>query len=135
MNSKKFYYKITIKDEHLDSYGHVNNAVYLQLLEMARWDILIQNGYSVESIIESGVAPTILEINLKFSRELRLNQSILIETKVTSVQRKIFILEQQIHRGEEVCCLAQFTMGVFDLNERKLIPAPDEYLHALGVEK
>ena len=35
-----FKYFHTVAGYELDSFGHVNNAVYLNYLEQARWDIL-----------------------------------------------------------------------------------------------
>jgi acyl-CoA thioesterase FadM len=32
-------YKVKITLDHLDFMGHLNNALYLKLLEDARWDI------------------------------------------------------------------------------------------------
>lgn len=40
---KIFQYDMVIKIHHLDTFGHVNNAAYLQIFEEARsWDILDQ---------------------------------------------------------------------------------------------
>lgn len=33
-------YKITVRGYEIDSFGHVNNAVYLNYCEQARWEIL-----------------------------------------------------------------------------------------------
>ena len=35
-----FEYELVIKECHLDSFGHVNNAIYVQLYEEARWDFI-----------------------------------------------------------------------------------------------
>lgn len=32
--------KLTVRNYHLDGYGHVNNARYLEFLEEARWAFL-----------------------------------------------------------------------------------------------
>ena len=34
-----FDYKFSVRGYELDSYGHVNNAVYLNYFEQARWEI------------------------------------------------------------------------------------------------
>ena len=61
---------IVISEAHLDSFGHVNNARYLELLEMARWDLITGRGFGIEKIRASRTGPTILEINIRFLREL-----------------------------------------------------------------
>lgn len=49
-NIQKFYYELTIKEHHLDTFGHVNNAVYLELFEEARWEFISENGYGLKKI-------------------------------------------------------------------------------------
>ena len=61
-----FSYPIYIKESYLDTFGHVNNATYLTLLEEARWDLLNKNSYGLKKIQETGLGPTILEIKLSF---------------------------------------------------------------------
>ena len=60
------YYPVLIKEGHLDTFGHVNNAVYLALLEEARWDLLTQNNYGLDKIVATQIGPTILEIKINF---------------------------------------------------------------------
>ena len=129
-------YDLTVLESHLDTFGHVNNATYLQLFEEARWDLITQNGYGLKEIQKSGHGPVILEINLKFKRELRLRQKITIETETLS-QNKMISKVTQIIRDEnqKACCVAEFTFGLFDLKKRKLIPPTSDWLKALGLEE
>lgn len=122
-----------IKETYLDTFGHVNNATYLTLLEEARWDLITKNGYGMKKIIETGLGPTILEIKLSFYKELRLREEVMIETQMISYKNKIGTLSQKIARDGEICCAAEFTIGLFDLNQRKLILPTKEWLLAVGV--
>src|SRR5688500_5864821 len=106
MMHKKFSYTVTIKKEHLDLFGHVNNAAYLQLFEEARWDLISKNGYGIQKIQETQLAPTILEIRVSFLKELRLSDRITIETSLTSYKNKIGTLTQKMIRNDDVCCEA-----------------------------
>jgi YbgC/YbaW family acyl-CoA thioester hydrolase len=134
-NAKKFTYELIIKENHLDSFGHVNNAVYLQILEEARWEFITQYGYGLEEIQKIGKGPVILEINLKFIKELKLREKIKIETQCIEVQTKVLHLEQKITNDkEEICTFALFILGFFDLNKRKIINQSPEWFHAVGVE-
>lgn len=134
-NIKKFYYEITIKEQHLDSFGHVNNAVYLQLFEEARWEFITQNGYGLEKIKQSQKGPVILETNIKFLRELKLRESIIIETFCTEVKPKIIKVKHFIRNIEEqICTEADFILAFFDLETRKIIAQPNEWLQAVGIE-
>lgn len=127
-------YPLTIREGHLDTFGHVNNATYLAILEEARWELITRNGYGLDEVVRRRIGPTILEINLKFQRELRNRQRITIRTWMDSYTGKIGKVGQQIVDGDgNVCCEALFTIGLFDLSARKLIPPTPEWLVALGL--
>lgn len=133
MAAKIFSYPLIIKETYLDTFGHVNNACYLTLLEEARWDFITKNGYGLKKIQESGQGPTILEIKLSFLKELRLRESVTIESHTISYEKKIGKISQKIIRDGEVCCDAEFTFGLFDIKERRLILPTPEWLRAVGL--
>ena len=135
MQSTLFSYPITIKESYLDTFGHVNNAIYLVLFEEARWDLVTQNGFGMKMIQETGLGPTILEIKLRFIKELRLREKITIETKIISYKKKIGVLSQKMIRDGEVCCEAELTISLFSVAERKLVSPTPEWLKAVGIEK
>jgi thioesterase-3 len=127
-------YALLIHEQHLDSFGHVNNAVYLQILEEARWDLITRNGYGLERIRESGIGPVILEVRLRFRRELRNRQRVTIRSWVESYAGKLGSLQQHIlDEAGNLCCDALFSVGLFDLNARKLVAPTPEWLAALGL--
>lgn len=133
MIGKLYTYPLRIKEGHLDTFGHVNNAQYLSLLEEARWDMLNQNHYGIKKIQESGLGPTILEITIRFAKELHLHDDIVIETQMISYEKKISRLKHRIMRKDEVCCTAEIVLALFSLKERKLILPTDEWLQAIGI--
>jgi YbgC/YbaW family acyl-CoA thioester hydrolase len=135
MNSEKiFYYPLTIKESHLDMLGHVNNATYLNLFEEARWEIITENGFGIEKMRATGLGPVILEITIKYLKELRLRDSIVIETQFNSYEKKIGKILQRMLRGDDVCCTAELTFGLLDLKQRKLIMPTEDWLKAIGAE-
>lgn len=127
-------YELLIQEFHLDTFGHVNNAVYLQLFEQARWDLITNNGYGLNEVHRLQIGPTVLEVHVRFSRELRNRQTVTIKTWLDSYQGKIGKLVQQIlDDAGKLCCEAVFTMGLFDLKARKLILPTPEWLKAIGI--
>lgn len=128
-------YSLDILERHLDTFGHVNNAVYLEILEEARWAWITQNGYGMKEIRELGQGPTILECSLKFMKELRLRERIEIESDIASLSGKTFEVVQHIRKpGGEVACEAHFKMGLFDLRARKLVAPTERWLVGLGLD-
>jgi thioesterase-3 len=135
MLAKPHRYALDIIERHLDTFGHVNNAVYLEIFEEARWDWITRNGYGMKEIRELGQGPTILGCSLKFMKELTLRERIEIESDLTSVSGKTFEVVQRIRRPDgEIACEAQFKMGLFDLRARRLVEPTPRWLAGLGLD-
>ena len=134
MDTRTYRYPIMILESHLDTFGHVNNATYLSLFEEARWDLITSNGYGMERIKETGLGPIILEVNLRFRRELLLRRKFFIETRFLSYEKKLATLCQEIvDEAGVVYCSAEFKFGLFNVKERKLAHPTPEWLKAIGV--
>jgi YbgC/YbaW family acyl-CoA thioester hydrolase len=131
--SLKFSYEFTVDKELLDEYGHVNNARYLDLYEKARWDILDKSGYGPEMVKESKKGPVILEVTVRFSRELLPGQRIRIETTSRRKNDIIFYFDQvMINEEGKEASRAVFTSALFDLEKRKMIKPDEGWLKAFG---
>lgn len=130
-----FEYDVLIKENHLDSFGHVNNAVYVQLYEEARWDFINKNGFGLDHITKHQVGPVILDLKVRFKRELKNREQIKIISKtVEIISPKIMVLEQSMIRADgKSASDAVFTVGFFDMKTRKLIDASEDWLKAVGV--
>lgn len=116
-------YEVTIKENHLDTFGHVNNATYLELYEQARWEALNDHGVSVQKIIQDQVGPVLLKVELSFKKELLLRENIEIRSElIEKVNHKVMRVRQtMLDKNQEVASIAIFDIGVMDLTKRKLI--------------
>lgn len=124
-----------IYETYLDSFGHVNNAKYLELYEQARWDWLENAGYGVDFIQEHGIGPVILNVKLNFRRELLARETITITTETLSYRKKIFVLKQQMLKSDGECASdLTLTGGLMDLRARKLINPVPAWLKAFDVQ-
>lgn len=123
---------LLIRESHLDTFGHVNNATYLQIFEQVRWDIIDGGGYGVEKIRKSGLGPIILEIGIRFHREVRLRETVTIVTKPEPwTSGKIMRMTQvMLNEAGEEACTATFVFGLFSLEQRKLVTPTAEWLSA-----
>ena len=127
-------YEILIRESHLDSFGHVNNAMYLTILEEARWDIITHRGYGLSEVHKSKIGPVILEVNLKFQHELQNRERVTIKSGVLKHSGKISVLRQVMFNSKgQQAAVADFVIGLFDLRARKLIDYTPEWKRALGL--
>lgn len=130
-----FQYKVQIKETHIDSYGHVNNATYLSLYEEARWELITPRGYGFQAIHKMKKGPVILEVNLKFLREIKLRENITITVEMLDYKGKIgHMVQRMIKDDGAVASEAVFTFGLFDMEARKLIEPTPEWRKAIGME-
>lgn len=126
-------YEFVVLESHLDSFGHMNNAAYLQVLEEARWDLITTRGYGYDKIHQLKIGPTILEINLQFKRELCLREKITVESHLLDYSKVVATLVQEMKGPTgDLRCVATFKIGLFDMNKRRLIPATPEWQYAVG---
>jgi len=129
-------YSLLIIERHLDTFGHVNNSTYLELFEAARWDWITSNGFGLERIRELRQGPVVLEINLRFKREIRNRQTIVIRTWLEAYEGKVCtVLQEMRDPAGELYCEGRFVCALFDLDARRLLTPTSDWLVALGMER
>lgn len=127
-------HEVLIREGHLDSFGHMNNATYLALMEEARWEAITRGGYGLREIHKAGQGPVILEVNLKFLKEIRLRERIRITVEMLDYDGKVGHLKQHMIKDDDtVAAEAVFVFGLFDLKSRKLIEPTPAWRTALGI--
>jgi len=135
MGNRVFEQSMVVREEHLDTFGHVNNARYLEIFEQARWDLITDNGFGLDHIQATGTGPVILEINLRFVREIKNRQHLLIRSFVDSYEGKIGRMTQLlIDDSGEICCEGKFVFAQWDTRSRKIIAPTPEWRLAVGLE-
>ena len=128
-----FEYRVQVKEFHLDTFGHVNNAQYLTLYEEARWDFITTNGFGLDRIKSEKAGPVLLETTVKFKRELVNREWITIQSSPGEVNGKLMVINQVMIKGDgKIASEASFTVGFMDLKERKLVVPPPDWLKACG---
>lgn len=131
-----FSVPITVRGYELDTQGHLNQAVYIQYSEHARWELLAAAGIQQNALVESGIGPVALEVNAKYLRELRGGEQVDVTCEFAWTEGKVFQIKQQIVKKDgTVCADIVVTGGIMDLRARKLVPNPGERIAALASDK
>jgi acyl-CoA thioester hydrolase len=126
-------YRTLIRERHLDTFGHVNNAQYLALFEEARWEMITSRGYGLEQVQARKIGTVVLECTVRFKREIKLREEIRICTRILGIRKKIIRLGHELlNEAGELCAEAEFTLGCFDLSARKLVTPDAIWLAALS---
>lgn len=133
-----YEYDLTILENHLDTFGHVNNANYLTLYEEARWDFITKNNLGLKEILETKIGPVLLDLNLTFKAELKNRDKIKIVSQARTEMRNKFVMlldQKMIKEDGKIASTLTLSVGLMDLNARKLISPTPEWLKALGLEE
>ena len=79
----EFEYHVTVRGYELDSFGHVNNAVYLNYVEQAQWEMLRKTD-TFSFLKERKIVPAIIEVNIRYVREAKLFDELVIRSRIES---------------------------------------------------
>ncbi|WP_431968934.1 acyl-CoA thioesterase [Nocardia sp. bgisy134] len=128
-----FSVPVVVRGYELDTQGHLNQAVYLQYAEHARWELLRAAGIAQEKLIAADIGPVVLETTIKYFRELRGGDEVTISCEFEWAAGKIFRMRQQIRKLDgTVSAEVAVTGGLLDLSARKLVAEPGERFRALA---
>jgi YbgC/YbaW family acyl-CoA thioester hydrolase len=95
----------------IDELRHMNNSVYLGLLDHARLDLLLRSG-AWTKIRAAGIYPVVTTQTITYRRSLELGERFTIETRIAGYDEKAVYIEQRFVRGGEVTARA-FVAGRF----------------------
>lgn len=128
-----FRVRIGVRGYELDPLGHLNQAVYLQYAEHARWESLRAAGISFETLAANGIAPAALENTIRYRAELRAGDEVDVTCQLGGGTSKTFRLTQDFHRADGTL-VAELTAvaGVLDLTARRLVDDPIGRLRSLA---
>lgn len=131
MSTRIFEYPLQIKEQHLDTFGHVNNATYLTIYEEARWEFITENGYGLKEIMQTGLGPVILDIHISFKKELRLREHIIIHSESLGFESKVGKIRQWMtNEAGDLCSEIMLTVGLFDTKQRRLVEPTEAWIKA-----
>ena len=100
---------LTVRTYECDSYGHVNNAIYLNYLEYARNELLKDVGFDYPAVIKAGYGVYVARIEIDYRKPAFLNDELLIKSRPVKKGAVSGIIAQEIWRGDELLIDAKVT--------------------------
>ncbi|MEU3277636.1 acyl-CoA thioesterase [Streptomyces antibioticus] len=128
-----FSVRVTVRGYETDTQGHVNQSVYLNYAEHARWSLLHAAGITQTALQARGVGPVALETTIRYRRELLAGDEVDITCAFLWGEGKTFRIEQTIRKADGTVS-AEITAvgGLLDLKERRLVADPREHFKELA---
>ena len=111
---------IKIRGYHIDVFGHVNNARYLEFLEETRWATFEANA-DLQTLAQKGLAFTVVNININYRRPAVMNNLLRIETQIKQLGRRSGVIHQAVKHidTDTVVADTKVTFVIFDINQQK----------------
>ncbi|MBK1789278.1 acyl-CoA thioesterase [Prauserella cavernicola] len=130
-----FRVQIKVRQYELDSLGHVNHAVYHQYAEVARTSLTEAAGTNNGGLDKLRLATVMLGSQISFRSELRYGDVVDVTCEVSFGEGKTFRMDSNIYKADgtlsaELTC----TLGLMDLDRRKLVAEPRARLAEAGVD-
>ncbi|WP_416978421.1 acyl-CoA thioesterase [Streptomyces sp. T028] len=131
--SEPFSVRLTVRGYETDVMGHVNQSVYINYAEHARWSLLQAAGISQSGLTGQGVGPVALETTIRYRRELLAGDEIDVSCAFEWSGGKTFRIRQTITRTDGTVA-AELTAvgGLLDLKERRMVANPQGYFKELA---
>lgn len=102
--------ELTVRTYECDSYGHVNNAVYLNYLEYGRMEFLHQIGFRYKEFIASGFFLYVTHVDIHYKSSAYLDDKLFIDVTPKAMGAVKGTLHQIIRREDgTVCAVADVT--------------------------
>ena len=112
-----------IRTFHTDSFGHVNNARYLELLEEARWQFAEHYGL-IELLNEENLGFIIMQMNLRFRLPVVEGDTIQVLTRLISLGTAIGEVEQLVKKQgvDRIAVKSLFHFALIDRTSGASVP-------------
>ncbi|PBC60614.1 thioesterase [Streptomyces sp. Tue6028] len=133
--AEPFSVPVTVRGYETDMLGHLNQSVYLQYAEHARWSLLQAAGIGQSELIGRGVGPVVLETTLHYRRELRAGDGVEVSCAFVWGEGKTFRVEQTIRKTDgTVAAEVTAVGGLLDLQSRRLLADPRKVFESLAAD-
>ncbi|MEU5083355.1 MULTISPECIES: acyl-CoA thioesterase [Streptomyces] len=133
--AEPFSVRVTVRGYETDTQGHLNQSVYLNYAEHARWSLLQAAGISQARLVGQGVGPVALETTIGFRRELLAGDEVDVTCAFEWGDGKTFRIRQEVRKTDGTLA-AEITAvgGIMNLTERKLVADPRAVLKELATD-
>lgn len=116
---------ISVRPTDIDGKGHVNNARYLEYLQVGRWGWLGDRGISDDSLRAAGCVLVVARVEIDYRAEVRHGDSPTVSSAAHREGEKKVVFIQEIRRRDGVvAATARTVMVAIDAATRRSIPVP-----------
>nr|WP_290698329.1 thioesterase family protein [Halomonas sp. UBA3074] len=124
--------QLRVRGYHLDGYGHVNNARYLEFMEEGRWDFFDQHPAMIKQLHQAGRAFVVVNLNIDYLAAARHGDDLEIVTGIVEVGERSGLCHHRIVRKDgTVIAQADLTFVLLDMRANKAAAIEGDVREAL----
>jgi len=129
MPSPTLLSRLRVRSCDVDSFGHVNNAVYLQYCEGARNDFMLERGLVFADFRTWNAGPVLAKATLDFRQPAVTDDELIIRGVLVFSGRIRFRIDHEIVRGLDgvLICRAQLDFAFVDLATGRPCRIPEAF--------
>lgn len=129
-----FEYHLTVRGYELDSYGHVNHAVYVNYMEQARW-VAIRNAGLLNELQKADIKIVVIKLNVRYMREIGLLDEIVVQTRIKK-EPPYLVFYHFIKEANKNLLMARAVVKTIFLGEAKTpLDIPDYMVQKLQLKQ
>ncbi len=119
--------RIKVRGYHLDLYGHVNNARYLEFLEEGRWSWVEDRG-DLAGFMKGGYGFSVVNININYRRPAFLGDELEVLTSLKGLGNRSGVVRQVVRMAgtDTVVAEADVTFVVVSAQTGRAVPLEGE---------
>ncbi len=134
MVSSTLVSELRVRSCDVDSFGHVNNAVYLQYCEGARNDYMLQRGLTFADFKQWNIGPVLYSARLDFKSPAHTDDELIIEGVLSFTGRTRFRIDHNlVLKGDrKLICHAELEFAFVDLTTGRPCRVPEPFIKAFA---
>lgn len=115
---------VQIRFNDIDMFGHLNNSIYLQFLDMGKYAYFRQ--FMTDTFGSEPTAPVVANINCDFIEPTKIDERLEVLTAITNIADSSMVLDQRIVSSTgRVKCSARTIMVNIDLTTTRPVTVSD----------
>ncbi len=122
---KKFTHQVKVRNYHIDSYGHVNNAQYLAYLEDARTDFMDGLGFDMTTLRRQDLQIIITRVEIDYRAPATLGDTLMVHGWYSTLASRKVTWEHEIvnQLTERLVAKAQVSAALLQGGHIVVIPS------------
>lgn len=122
---------VQIRFNDIDMFGHLNNSVYIQFLDLGKYAYFRQ--FMSDTFGSEPTAPVVANINCDFIEPTKIDERLEVLTAITDIADSSMVLDQRVVSSSgRVKCSARTIMVNLDLSTGRPTTVSDTWRHRIA---